>query len=88
MDFGSNIFWHEDDGKIDYCRRYPLSDNFTIYDECGQSNFNVSVSNKEDLFLCDPNDSNQVIIYDEFGMDSTAATKFNLVCDNQYKVFC
>ena len=38
------------------------------------------------MIECNPNVNGQVIIYEDFGMKSTAVTEFNLVCRDQYKV--
>ena len=35
------------------------------------------------MIVCTPD---QDIIYDKFGMDYTVTTRFNLVCDDEYKV--
>ena len=87
MEFSSDIFWHDENGDIDYCRTYPLFNNHTLEGQCKSSDFNISSSDKDQLKLCDPDVNKQEITYGEFGMDSTAATQFNLVCDDQYKVF-
>ena len=38
------------------------------------------------MVVCDPRKETSQIIYGDFGMDSTVVTKFNLICDDQYKV--
>ena len=86
MEFGQDIFWRDENGDTDYCKRYPLYDNSTISGMCSSSDFNNFNSTKDELINCDPEAKNQMVIYDNFAMDSTAATKFNLVCENQYKV--
>ena len=87
-DFGLDIFWHSDEGNIDFCRRYPLQENITLPDgKCDSSSFNTSqLIKKDSLELCDPNKDGNVVIYEDFDMDSTAVTRFNLICDDQYKV--
>ena len=81
VDFSIEIFW-QDGNDIDYCRRRPLID--TDVGQCTNDSFNNDPHlEKGDYILCDPKDQ---ILYEEFGMDSTAVTKFNLVCHDQYKV--
>ena len=84
MEFGQDIFWRDENGDTDFCKRYPLYANSTISGMCSSSDFNNFNSTEDELEKCNP--GKQTVIYDDFGMDSTAATKFNLVCDNQYKV--
>ena len=79
MQYGETIFALDDDGKPDYCRRYPV----IVPGQCvNASDFDLTVG-EDDLVLCKPD---QDIIYGEFGMDSTVVTRFNLVCDDEYKV--
>ena len=87
-DFGLDIFWHNDDGNIDYCRRYPTINDAKIVDgRCSSSSFNTSkLIEKDSLSLCSPSVDENVVIYETFGMDSTAVTRFNLICEDQYKV--
>ena len=85
MEFGQDIFWRDENGDTDYCKRYPFYDNSTISGMCSSSDFNNFNSTEDELKECNP--GKETVIYDNFGMDSTAATKFNLVCDNQYKVY-
>ena len=87
-DFGLDIFWHNDDGNIDYCRRYPTINGAKIVDgRCSSSSFNTSkLIEKDSLSLCGPSVDEKVVIYETFGMDSTAVTRFNLICEDQYKV--
>ena len=83
MEFGDAIFGRKDNGDIDYCKRFPVVNNLTILGQCTtKDDFNLTVPN-HDMVQCTPD---QDIIYGEFGMDSTIVTKFNLVCDDQYKV--
>ena len=86
MEFGQDIFWRDENGDTDFCKRYPLYNHSTTFEQCISSDFNNSNSTEDDLKICNPDTKNQIVIYDSFGMDSTAATKFNLVCENQYKV--
>ena len=88
LEFGKDIFWRDENGNTDYCKRYPFFDNFTMSGKCSSSDFNNYNSTEDELNICNPEIQNQIVIYDDFGMDSTAATKFNLVCDNQYRVYC
>ena len=87
-DFGLDIFWHNDDDNIDFCRRYPSIDDANIVDgQCSSSSFNTSQwIEKDSLSFCDPSVDGNVVIYDNFGMDSTAVTRFHLICKDQYKV--
>ena len=84
-DFGLNIFWQDGD-DIDYCRSRPVLSTNPPLTTCTNNSFDYSTNlTKEDFKLCKPNE-NQRIIYGVFGMDSTAVTRFDLVCDDQYKV--
>ena len=81
MQFGEDIFGRDDNDKVDYCRRYPVVNNSSISGQCSTKyDFNLTNGN---LVHCTPD---QDIIYGGFGMDSTVVTRFNLVCDDQYKV--
>ena len=83
MEFGNSIFGRDDDGNIDYCKRYPIKGDPKDVRQCSsKNNFNLSASNDE-LVTCTPD---QDIIYGEFGMDYTVVTRFNEVCEDQYKV--
>ena len=83
MQYGEAIFARDEEGNIDYCRRYPVISNLSILGQCvNEFDFDLTVGDDE-LVLCTPD---QDIIYGVFGMDSTVVTRFNLVCHDQYKV--
>lgn len=78
-----SIFVHEANGEINYCKTYPLlpsSRNNNELGKCTLSNFNLS----SDPVECDAKISK--VIYDEFPMDTTIVTDFNLFCNEEYKV--
>ena len=80
-----NIIWNNDDRNVDFCRSYPCIDDANIIDgQCSSSSFNTSqLIEKETLRLCDPSGNENVVIYESFGMDSTAVKRFNLICEDQ-----
>ena len=81
--FSDDIFGRTDEGKIDYCRRYPVISNLSVPGVCnGVEDFDITASD-DHLVHCTPSEN---IIYGEYGMDYTVVTRFNLVCDDQYKV--
>ena len=84
-DFNTSIFWHDEEGT-DFCRRYPLLYNHSISFHCSTSDFNFSVTNKQEMVECIPHIKGQDVVYDKFAMDSTAVTEFRLVCSDVYKV--
>ena len=47
LDFGPDIFWHEENGDIDYCRRYPVSNDHTTSEQCKQADFNITKLEKD-----------------------------------------
>ena len=77
------IFVQESNGEVNYCKTYPLLSSLATNHEfrkCTLSHFNISA---------DPIDCNAKItkvIYDEFPMDTTIVTDFNLFCNEEYKV--
>ena len=81
MKYSDKIFGRDDDGNIDFCRRYPVKSNLISPGVCtSKDDFNLT----SDIMVdCTPNED---IIYGTFGMDYTVVTRFNLVCDDQYKV--
>ena len=85
LHFGYDIFPANDNG-IDFCKRYPVKKNLTEPPKCMTNStfydFDINVADNE-LVSCTPD---QNIIYGDFGMDWTVATRFNLVCDDEYKV--
>ena len=83
--YGTNIFWHDSNGEIDYCRTRPVINGKEIRGHCTNESFDFDTNlEKSEYVTCDPN---QEIIYGAFGMDYTAVTEFNLVCKDEYKVF-
>ena len=79
LKYNDTIFGKDDEGKIDFCRRYPVKSN--VQGLCAsQEDFDLT---SDTLVSCHPD---QDIIYGEFGMDYTVVTRFNEVCDDQYKV--
>ena len=85
LDFGSGIFWKDEHGT-DYCTTYPLLKNRSSSSQCSIKDFNLSITNKENMVNCNPHSSGQIVIYGDFGMNSTAVTEFGLICKDQYKV--
>ena len=80
-EFGLDIFKHEKDG-IDYCLQYPYK-NLTHQSQCSVDDFD----RKSNTFVkCDPNLVNTTVIYEPFAMDTTIATEFKLLCNDEYKV--
>ena len=45
------------------------------------------ISINQDAISRNFNVDGNVVIYDDFGMDSTAVTRFDLICEDQYKVY-
>ena len=81
LQFGTEIFGQDGEGNPDYCKRFPVKNNFT--GQCStKEDFDLNAS-EDDMIACTPD---QDIIYDKFGMDYTVTTRFNLVCDDEYKV--
>ena len=81
LKYSDKIFARDDDGNIDFCRRYPVKSDLLIPGLCAsQADFDLNSTN---MVECTPKED---IIYGTFGMDYTVVTRFNLVCDDQYKV--
>ena len=72
-DFNASTFFAPDTPAEDYCLK-PA--NFTSYPNC---------SDFQDYETC-YGGGLEKILYDEFEFDSTIATEFDLVCDQEYKV--
>ena len=51
-------------------------------DECSAADFNLTGG------LVECNAQLSKVIYDEFAMDTTTVTEFNLFCNEEYKVKC
>ena len=81
LQFGTEIFGQDGDGNPDYCKRYPVKANFT--GQCStKDDFDLSAT-EDQLVQCTPDHD---VIYGEFGMDYTVTTRYNLICDDEYKV--
>ena len=78
--YSESIFGKDDDGNIDFCKRYPVKTNLDTPRLCNKNDFDL---NSNEMVSCTPSED---IIYGPFGMDYTVVTRFNLVCDDQYKV--
>ena len=83
--YGTNIFWHDSNGDVDYCKTRPIVKENIISGQCTNQSFDFDENlERNEYVTCDPNEE---IIYGTFGMNSTAVTEFNLVCRDEYKVF-
>ena len=80
LQFGTEIFGQDGDGNPDYCKRFPVITNLT--GQCSTKD-DFDMNAKEEMVLCTPD---QDVIYGDFGMDYTVTTRFNLICDDQFKV--
>ena len=81
LQFGTEIFSTDGDGNPDYCKRFPVKYNFT--GQCStKDDFDLNAS-EDQMVLCTPD---QDVIYGDFGMDYTVTTRYNLICDDQFKV--
>ena len=78
-----SIFVHGANGEVNYCKTYPLLSSSTKdheFGKCTLSHFNLS----GDPIECNAKISK--VIFDEFPMDTTIVTDFNLFCNEEYKV--
>ena len=78
-----SIFFHNQNGEVDYCKSYPRKTSFKVDDvgnNCTISHFNFSATPKE----CNAKIFN--VVYDKFVMETTIVTEFNLFCNEDYKV--
>ena len=86
LHFGYEIFPRDKYDNVNFCKQYPVRKNLSEPLECKTNStlhdFDFTVP-EDELVLCT---ANQNIIYGEFGMDWTVVTRFNLVCDDEYKV--
>ena len=83
-EYGTDIFWRDGE-DIDYCKTRPVIESKIDSGHCANDSFNFDPHLKKSEYLtCN---SNSKIVYGAFGMDSTAVTEYNLVCQDEYKVF-
>ena len=79
-----SIFVQDENGVVDYCKTYPLKSSSRKGDigtKCSLSHFDLSST---------PNQCNAQIldiVYEEFVMETTIVTEFNLFCNEDYKVY-
>ncbi len=79
-DVPSSIYPLDDDDDEDYCKYYPPQRNVTAGECSLPSNFDFTASPLE----CETKEGNY--IYDDFEMDDTVVTEWDLVCDDEFKV--
>ena len=78
-----SIFVRDARGGVNYCKTYPILPSSAKDREVGNctlSDFNLSA----DPIECNARISK--VIYDEFPMDTSIVTDFNLFCNEEYKV--
>ena len=78
-----SIFVTDSTGALNYCKRYPLYSSFAKNHNikgCALSYFNFTGNPVE----CNAKLSN--VVYEDFSMNTSIVTDFNLFCNEDYKV--